>query len=93
MVVRHPGLLRGQGRFSDDISLPGQVYAAMVRSPHPHAGIVAIEGGAARAMPGVLAVFTGASLLCAVAQSQGMLIGARFVQGIGGAMTSAVTFS
>jgi EmrB/QacA subfamily drug resistance transporter len=37
-----------------------------------------------------LAVFTGASLLCAVAQSQGLLIGARFVQGIGGALTSAV---
>jgi EmrB/QacA subfamily drug resistance transporter len=37
-----------------------------------------------------LAVFTAASLLCAVAQSQGMLIGARFVQGIGGALTSAV---
>jgi EmrB/QacA subfamily drug resistance transporter len=37
-----------------------------------------------------LTIFTGASLLCAVAQSQGMLIGARFVQGVGGAMTSAV---
>jgi EmrB/QacA subfamily drug resistance transporter len=37
-----------------------------------------------------LAVFTGASVLCAMAQSQGMLIGARFVQGIGGALTSAV---
>jgi EmrB/QacA subfamily drug resistance transporter len=37
-----------------------------------------------------LTVFTGASLLCAVAQSQGVLIGARFVQGVGGAMTSAV---
>src|SRR6185437_13221772 len=37
-----------------------------------------------------LAVFTGASLLCAVSQTQGMLIGARFVQGVGGAMTSAV---
>jgi EmrB/QacA subfamily drug resistance transporter len=36
-----------------------------------------------------LAVFTAASLLCAVAQSQGLLIGARFVQGLGGAMTSA----
>ena len=37
-----------------------------------------------------LAVFTGASLLCAIAQSQGLLIGARFVQGVGGALTSAV---
>jgi EmrB/QacA subfamily drug resistance transporter len=37
-----------------------------------------------------LTVFTGASLLCAVAQSQGVLIGARFVQGVGGALTSAV---
>jgi EmrB/QacA subfamily drug resistance transporter len=37
-----------------------------------------------------LAIFTGASLLCAVASSQGLLIGARFVQGVGGALTSAV---
>ena len=37
-----------------------------------------------------LATFTGASLLCAIAQSQGLLIGARFVQGVGGALTSAV---
>src|SRR5205823_7505454 len=37
-----------------------------------------------------LAVFTGASLLCGLAQSQALLIGARFVQGVGGAMTSAV---
>src|ERR687896_2052919 len=37
-----------------------------------------------------LVVFVGASLLCAIAQSQGLLIGARFVQGVGGALTSAV---
>lgn len=55
-------LLRGAGRFSDDASLPGQAYAAMVRSPHPHARIVAIDGAAARAMPGVVGVFTGADL-------------------------------
>jgi carbon-monoxide dehydrogenase large subunit len=55
-------LLRGRGRFSDDVSHPGQAYAAMVRSPHPHARIVAIDAAAARAMPGVLGVFTGADL-------------------------------
>src|SRR5207247_4244109 len=37
-----------------------------------------------------LGVFTGASLLCALSQSQGLLVGARFVQGVGGALTSAV---
>lgn len=56
-------LLTGQGRFSDDFALPGQVYAAMVRSPHPHARIDAIDGRAALAMPGVLAVLTGADAL------------------------------
>ena len=55
-------LLRGNGRFSDDVSRPGQVHAAMVRSPHPHARIVVIEPDGARAMPGVLGVFTGADV-------------------------------
>jgi len=55
-------LLTGQGRFSDDFSLPGQVYAAMVRSPHPHARILRIDGKAARGMSGVLGVFTGADV-------------------------------
>ena len=53
-------LLRGQGRFTDDVSLPGQAHAAVVRSPHPHARIVAIDGRAASALPVVLAVLTGA---------------------------------
>ena len=53
-------LLTGQGRFSDDFKLPGQAYAAIVRSPHPHARIVAIDKSAALAMPGVLAVLIGA---------------------------------
>jgi len=55
-------LLRGEGRFSDDVSLPGQAYAAMVRSPHPHARIVAVATERARAMPGVFGVFTGLDL-------------------------------
>jgi carbon-monoxide dehydrogenase large subunit len=53
-------LLTGQGRFSDDFALEGQACAAMVRSPHPHAKIVRVDAAAARGMPGVLAVFSGA---------------------------------
>src|SRR5438309_10989610 len=51
-------LLTGKGRYSDDVNLPGQAYAAMVRSPHAHALVRAIDTAAARAMPGVLAVLT-----------------------------------
>lgn len=53
-------LLTGHGRFSDDFTLPGQAYAAIVRSPYPHARIVRIDTAWARAMPGVLGIFTGA---------------------------------
>ncbi len=53
-------LLTGKGRFTDDFSLPGQTYAAMVRSPYAHARIVKIDTAAAKAMPGVLLVLTGA---------------------------------
>src|SRR5512143_4096755 len=52
-------LLTGKGRFSDDFNIDGQAYAAMVRSPHPHARIVRIDTSAARSMPGVLGLFTG----------------------------------
>jgi carbon-monoxide dehydrogenase large subunit len=53
-------LITGKGRFTDDFSLDGQAYAVMVRSPYPHARIVAIDAAPAKAMPGVLGVFTGA---------------------------------
>ncbi|HEU0156330.1 MAG TPA: xanthine dehydrogenase family protein molybdopterin-binding subunit [Stellaceae bacterium] len=52
-------LLTGKGRFSDDFTLPGQAYAAFLRSPHPQARILRIDTGAAEASPGVLGVFTG----------------------------------
>src|SRR3979490_2060753 len=56
-------LTTGCGRFSDDFSLDGQAYAVMVRSPPPHARIRGVEAVSARAMPGVLGVFTGADCL------------------------------
>ena len=51
-------LLRGQGRYSDDITLERQCHAVMVRSPHAHAKIVRIDVAAALAIPGVIAVLT-----------------------------------
>jgi carbon-monoxide dehydrogenase large subunit len=57
-----PMLLRGQGHYTDDIALPGQVYAVMVRSQNAHGVIRAIDVEAARKMPGVLGVYTAADL-------------------------------
>jgi len=56
-------LLAGKGRYSDDMNLPGQAYAVLVRSPHAHARIVGIDTAAAKRVPGVLAVLTGADML------------------------------
>jgi len=57
-----PRLLRGDGRYVDDVKLPGLLHAAFLRSPHAHARIVGLRTAAARAMPGVVAVFTHADL-------------------------------
>src|SRR5258705_6327731 len=55
-------LLRGEGRFHADVNLPGQVHAVLVRSPHAHARIRAIDSAPALQAPGVLAVYTGADV-------------------------------
>src|SRR5438128_617349 len=55
-------LVRGGGRFHDDVNLPGQAHAVIVRSIHAHARIVTIDAAHARRAPGVLAVFTGADV-------------------------------
>src|SRR5499426_3100538 len=55
-------LLRGEGRFHNDVNLRGQTHAVIVRSPHAHARIRSIDTAAALASPGVVAVFTGADL-------------------------------
>jgi carbon-monoxide dehydrogenase large subunit len=52
----------GKGQYTDDINRPGQTYAYFLRSPHAHASVRAINADAARALPGVVAVFTGADL-------------------------------
>ncbi|PYN91537.1 MAG: carbon monoxide dehydrogenase [Candidatus Rokuibacteriota bacterium] len=55
-------LLTGEGRFADDFNGPGQAHAAFVRSPHAHADVLAIDAAPAKAVAGVLAVFTGHDL-------------------------------
>mgnify|MGYP001257419713 CR=1 FL=1 len=55
-----PRLLRGGGQYVDDIRLPNECHAYMLRSPHAHARVISIDTGAAQTMPGVIAVFTGA---------------------------------
>ncbi|MCC6949612.1 MAG: xanthine dehydrogenase family protein molybdopterin-binding subunit [Bradyrhizobiaceae bacterium] len=56
-------LVRGAGRYTDDISLPNQTYAIFVRSPHAHANIRKIDAARARALPGVVAVLTAQDYL------------------------------
>src|SRR6478752_5314844 len=58
-------LVRGKGKYTDDFSLPGQAYAWIIRSSHAHGIIRGIDTSAAKAMPGVLGVWTGADLASA----------------------------
>src|SRR5205085_3456354 len=57
-----PVLVQGHGRYTDDLNLPRQAYAAFVRSRHAHGVIKSIDTSAAKGMPGVLAIYTGADL-------------------------------
>ena len=63
--IEDRALLVGQGRFTDNVAVVGQTFIAFQRSPYAHARIVAIDAEAARAAPGVLAIFTGAELAAA----------------------------
>ena len=58
-------LLTGNGRYTDDINLPREAYAYFLRSPHAHAHLKNIDTSAAKDVPGVLGVFTGADLKAA----------------------------
>ena len=60
--IEDPRLLKGGGRYTDDISLPGQAYGHVLRSPHAAATITRLDTSAARAMPGVVGVYTYADM-------------------------------
>ena len=57
-----PSLLRGEGRYTDDLNEPGQAYAWMVRSAHAHGVLRKVDAEKAKGMPGVLAIYTAADL-------------------------------
>ncbi|MFO1288726.1 MAG: xanthine dehydrogenase family protein molybdopterin-binding subunit [Rubrivivax sp.] len=63
--VEDPALVQGQGRFTDDVTLPRQAWLVFVRSDRAHARLTSIDTAAAKAMPGVVVVFTGADLAAA----------------------------
>jgi carbon-monoxide dehydrogenase large subunit/6-hydroxypseudooxynicotine dehydrogenase subunit gamma len=60
--LEDPPLVRGRGRFAGDISFPHQLHLRVVRANHAHGRIVAIDASAARALPGVAAVWTAADI-------------------------------
>lgn len=61
--IEDPRLLRGEGRYVDDVRLVNPAHAYILRSPHAHARVLSVDAGAAKTMPGVLAVLTGDDVL------------------------------
>ena len=76
--LEDPRLLSGRGRYLDDLALPRMLFASFVRSPHAHAHIVRIDAAAARARPGVVAVFTADDLRSAAKPLSPRLDGTGF---------------
>ncbi|MEM8855866.1 MAG: xanthine dehydrogenase family protein molybdopterin-binding subunit, partial [Pseudomonadota bacterium] len=64
--VEDPRILSGKGGYIDDVTVPGMAHAAMVTSPHAHARIVSIDTSKAKAVPGVIGVYTGEDLATVV---------------------------
>ena len=69
-----PRLLRGGGRFVNDVNVPGQAHAVLLRSQHAHAVIRSVDAAVARAAPGVLAVYLGEDYAAAALGTTAMTI-------------------
>ncbi len=63
--IEDPTLVAGKGQFTDDLNRPGQTHLIFVRSPHAHARIISVDLSGALALPGVLAAYSGATLVAA----------------------------
>ncbi len=84
--IEDPALITGRGQYTDDVSMPGQLHLAFLRSPYAHARLLAVDTSAAEGMPGVVAVYTGAGL---VAEGVRPLPGPGFMRPDGTAGASA----
>src|SRR6202140_5185090 len=75
-VVPRPNLerlMQGRGLYVSDHELPRMAHVVFLRSPHAHAKIIGIDAGAARRMPGVIAIVTGEALAAVIAPWVGVL--------------------
>ncbi|MEO9067343.1 MAG: xanthine dehydrogenase family protein, partial [Caldimonas sp.] len=79
--IEDRALLTGQGRFTDNLAAAGQATIAFQRSPYAHARITGIDSAAARAMPGVVAVYTGADLVAAGIEPMALSAGFKRADG------------
>ena len=77
-----PRILTGRGNYIADVTMPGMVHAAFLRSPFPHARILSVDASEAREAPGVVAVFTGADMEPLVSSGP---LGVVAMMGAGGA--------
>ena len=57
-----PALLTGEGKYTNDLNIPGALHLAILRSPYAHAKITSVDVSAAAAAPGVVAAYSGADL-------------------------------
>jgi carbon-monoxide dehydrogenase large subunit len=81
--VEDPRILTGRGRYVDDVSLPGMLHAAFVRSVVPHGRLLGVDVSAARDMPGVVAVYTGQDIKARTTPVQaGALLGINQMPGM-----------
>ncbi|MGE3834878.1 MAG: xanthine dehydrogenase family protein molybdopterin-binding subunit [Acidimicrobiia bacterium] len=78
-----PRILTGRGRYIDDVSAPGMLHAAFMRSVVPHGRLLSVDAAEARALPGVVAVYTGADIAAITNPAQaGAVIGMNLMPGM-----------
>ena len=78
-----PRILTGQGRYLDDVKVPGVLHAAFLRSSVPHGRLTSVDVSAAKDLPGVIGVYTGEDMqrLCEAGQA-GAVIGMNLIPGM-----------